>query len=944
MRFFTKIIVYILLFLSFKSYAGTIKGTVSDKTSGEPLIGAVVLLTGTQYGAATGLDGSFTITNVPGGTYDLEIRYSSFETYKEHITLSQDQSISIKQMLSPSSKVLNEVEITGKLKNGSDEQVRNMEKNSMQTMNIISARAIELLPDITVANVMQRVSGVQVEKDANGEARYAAIRGMEKRYNYTEVNGIKIPSPDDKGRYVPLDLFPAEILDRVEVIKSLTPDMEGDAIGGVTNLVMKKAPDHLVVYATAATGYNQNLFDEHYNSFNHGAIVANDPTTMYGPAYKATVTDFPLGSSIIKPIQAPFNDLFSLSLGDRFLKSKKLGVMVSGSYQNTFKESNDIFFSPASEPSPGNKGEFDDLELRKYSTQETRKAVQTNIDYKFNDKNTLTLYGLYVQMDRWQERNIIDTVITAINRPGPGLGTVDYRDRTTYQKQSIANITLKGEHILAKGLKLDWTGAYSAARQDVPDYTEFTTENNFTRDTAGNIVQEGRILKSVSKNWERTRDQDMQGFVNLTYATSIFGQEVEFKGGGMFRNKDRNNYYNDYTLSPISVNIGGKIQGVPYTNVQSINDTSLNLSQSSPTGVAYSNGRTYQEHEDITGYYAQAKIHLMNNKLEILGGARIEHTHVQDSVDLDPTKVAEVAGIYDYTDVLPSVNLKYKLSKKENIRLSYFESISRPGFFELLNNNKPGEVFSEYGNPLLEHSVAQNLDARYEIFPKGIDQVLVGAFYKDISNPIEYTLIHTGPSAQGIQPQNLTNDAINYGAEFVVTRYFHYFGVSANYTYTHSSITVPSSYVGLDSGGHQKTYAVTETRPLQGQAAHIGNLALLYKNPKLGLDANLSLQYTGRHITIASGFEGLDYWQKATTFLDFSCEKRIVKRVFIYAKVQNLLNSKTTVEINQSNKPFTNPSDPSNYFAYQNLKDGKLLVEQTQFGRNYLVGVRYKFD
>jgi hypothetical protein len=936
-----RILLLVLLISSTGGFAATIKGSVTDGGGGDPLVGAVVVLVGTAYGTTTGLDGSYTISKVPKGEYELEIRYSSFETFKQHVSISDDAAVVVVNgPLALNAKALKEVQVKAKFNNGSDEQARSIEKNSTMQVNVLSARTIELLPDITVANLLQRVSGVQVQKDANGEARYATIRGMDKRYNYTTVNGVKIPSTDDKGRFVPLDLFPSEIVDRIEVIKTLTPDMEGDAIGGVTNLEMKKAPEHFVVYATAATGYNQNLFDEHYNSFDKGAVQAKDPTTLHGTTYNASVTDFPLGSSVIKPIQAPANDLFSLSLGNRFLKDKKLGVMVAGSYQNTYKETNDIFFSPASLPDIGNISEFDDLNLRKYSTQETRSAIHTNIDYHFNDKNTITLYGLYVQLQQWQERNVVDSVITAVNRPGPGLGTVDYKDRSTYTNQSIGNLTLKGDHIIANGLKFDWTGAYSKAAQQVPDYTEFTTEDNFKKDpVTGNIVEAGRILKGISKTWERTNDQDLQGFANLTYSTSIVGNEVEFKGGGMYRSKTRDNYYNEYSISPISLHG----HGVPYTNVQGINDTTIVFLPGAGKGDAYGNGRTYKESENISGYYAQAKAHLLDDKLEVTGGVRIEHTHVFDSVDLDPRIVPAVSGTFDYTDVLPSLHLKYKLSKKENLRLSYFESISRPGFSELLSNSVPTEVFKFKGNPYLEHAVAQNFDAKYELFPKGIDQVLVGAFFKNISNPIEYYLVPDGTSAQAIEPENSTN-AINYGAEIVVTKYFHYFGVSANYTYTHSSITVPSGYRGIDSNHLAKTYTVTETRPEQGQAAHIGNLALLYKNPKLGLDANVSLQYTGRQISLASSFQGLDYWQKATTFLDFSCEKRIVKHLSVYVKVHNILNSKTIVEINESNAHFTNLGNPSDYFGYQNLKDGKILVEQTQTGRNYLVGLRYKFD
>ena len=98
------------------------------------------------------------------------------------------------------------------------------------------------MPDVTLGNTIQRVSGVTIQRTSTGEGRYAIVRGMDQRYNNTLVNGIKIPSPDDKYRFVPLDIFPSELLERLEVIKALTPSMEGDAIGGSVNLVMKNAP------------------------------------------------------------------------------------------------------------------------------------------------------------------------------------------------------------------------------------------------------------------------------------------------------------------------------------------------------------------------------------------------------------------------------------------------------------------------------------------------------------------------------------------------------------------------------------------------------------------------------------------------------------------------------------------------------------------------------
>jgi hypothetical protein len=320
--------------------------------------------------------------------------------------------------------------------------------------------------------------------------------------------------------------------------------------------------------------------------------------------------------------------------------------------------------------------------------------------------------------------------------------------------------------------------------------------------------------------------------------------------------------------------------------------------------------------------------------------------HLNDSVDLSNTESNGVAGIYDYTDVLPSLHLKYKLSSKENLRLSYFESISRPGFFELTNYTFSGETFDEIGNPYLNHSVAQNVNARYEWFPKGLDQVLIGAFYKDIFNPIEYSLVrNTGPSAQQIQPVNLPGSgATNYGAEILITKYFHYFGVSVNYTYTHSAVKTQVDYLGVDSNGRPQTYVVNNTRPLQGQAEHVGNLALIYKNPVLGLDAHLTTQYTGRHIALLTEWAGLEYWEKGTTVLAFSCEKRIIKHLSAYAKVNNLLNTPTIVELSYPNAKYKNTSAGIYYLPYQNLPDGNILVEKSTYGRNYLIGLRYKFD
>ena len=217
-----------------------IKGKIIDASTGEEIIGAAVLLKEmTGEGTVTGLDGSFTLNTelekctllcTSIGYKDTEIVFSY-----------SDAGGNILVSLEPDSISLDAVVVTAENGGKTEAAARGIERASMNVVNVMSAKAMELSPDLTVANAIKRMSGVTIERNSSGEGQYAILRGMDKRYNYTLVNGVKIPSPDNKNRFVPLDIFPSEMLDRLEVTKSLTADMEGDGIGGAVNLVMKTA-------------------------------------------------------------------------------------------------------------------------------------------------------------------------------------------------------------------------------------------------------------------------------------------------------------------------------------------------------------------------------------------------------------------------------------------------------------------------------------------------------------------------------------------------------------------------------------------------------------------------------------------------------------------------------------------------------------------------------
>ena len=229
-------------------------------------------------------------------------------------------------------------------------------------------------------------------------------------------------------------------------------------------------------------------------------------------------------------------------------------------------------------------------------------------------------------------------------------------------------------------------------------------------------------------------------------------------------------------------------------------------------------------------------------------------------------------GSQVYTDWLPSPERQVQAAAQSSTcGRSYFRSLNRPGFFEIVPYRIVNEEYSERGNPDLQHAIADNLDVRYEFFPKATEQLMLGVFYKYIQNPIEYTLQADARRGQDIfyGPGNFGN-ANNYGLELDYIKFFRKVGVKANYTFTNSSITTPKTIRIRDENGDLKAIQVEQTRPLYGQSRHIGNLTLLYKNTQTGWDAQLAGSYTGKRINTVSQFLDNDFWQAGFLQMDAS--------------------------------------------------------------------------
>lgn len=908
--------------------AHTLDGIVKDNRTGEPLIGSVVEVKELpSVKTTTGLDGSFTLHELPDkGRYTLVARYISYKTREIPVDVSDKGIVTI--TLDEDLRELGEVVIKGHKEYHSDRSAIDMEKTAGNVLNVMSQQSIQLSPDVNVASVLQRVSGVTMERDASGEASYAILRGMDKRYNYTLVNGVKIPSPDDKNRYIPLNIFPSDLMDRLVVSKSLTADMEGDAAGGVVDMVMKDAPSHFQIQANAAVGTSDYFWKDSrdYLTSNRSDYTHKSPYEVNGPDYKATTSDFASGPTQISHHSMPApNFVGGLSIGNRFWKDR-IGVMLAGSIQNTFRGTERTYNSV--KMASGEQAMYIySLQHRYYSIHDLTAGVHAKVDLQL-ENNKIEWYNMYVRTNSKGVRynNSVNTEYISSDSY-----TQDDEIRSLSQTQSIFATNIKGTHHLTKDFTVDWAGIFSQAKSEDPDRVYLSLTNTIkSADGVDGSLWSGNknILKTMPKNMERrfqhNIDKDWAGYINLSYNSEL-GNDINalWKAGAQYRRKERSNRYYSYNFTP--TDISQKLDGNGFDQFAAIDWTCK-------TPYSQASQLNYDSKEHIGAAYIMTT--LKSKWGELNAGLRAEHTN-QIYTMLQKFRNMGQVGEQSYWDWLPSASIKWTPTKKMNVRLSYYRSINRPGFYEIVPYQIMGEEYQEKGNPNLKRARIDNVDLRWEWFPSATEQVLAGVFYKYLQAPIEQVFVAAdGKLGSGADayymPDNLGN-AKNYGFEIDVVKYIRHFGIKANYTYTHSRIT--TSKREYKEGSAEYKTGVTQSRPLVNQAPHTANLSLLYKDTNYGWNAQLAASYTGTKLALVSPFKDADQWDKAMFGLDFSMEKKFPCGVSVFLKANNLLDAKRErylKTVNQSN------------LEYEGQSSDKTIVGTYKYGRTYLVGVRVK--
>ena len=888
------------------SKTGVISGKIIDKEENTSLPGAAVLLDGGSKYTISGQNGDYEFLNVPEGTYKISVSYMGYATQEKEITLASGAFLEIPFHLSSDSEDLETIHIVGERLKGQAKAL-NQQKNKTNISNIISSDQVGRFPDANVGDALKRVPGITMQND-QGEARNIIIRGLAPNLNSVTLNGDRIPSAEGDNRNVQMDLIPSDMISTIEVNKTLTPDMDADAIGGSVNLITRASPNGERISATVAGGYN--------------------------------------------PIREKGNYTGGFVYGNRFADSK-LGMVLSASYNNNNLGSDNV--EAVWDKDDAGNAYMSQYQVRKYDVQRVRRSFAAAFDYKFNQNHSIYANAIYNWRDDRENRyrvtyrglepildgdNNISGYTGEIRRETKG-GIDNSRNKNTrLEDQRIQNYAIGGEHLLGSSLDMDWSFNYATASEDRPNerYIDYNakkvtmTQNISDREkpymTAPLAQDSDFSLRSITENHNYTDESEYGAKINFRTPFSVIEDEkgrLRFGLRMRLKDKQRDNIF--YKYSPVGdfgklnevnpVYFDGKnfqagSNYVPGSFVSNEFLGNLNLK----------NGALFEEELDPSEYLAQnfkAKEQVyagyirwdqdFNERLSMIVGARVEHTkidykgnYVMDEEDL----IGEVNNKNDYTNVLPSLSFRYANESNLVVRTAFSTALARPDYYALAPYVS---VLSEdthiaVGNPNLKATYAYNFDLMAEQYFKSVGILSGGFFYKNLKDfiytysnkkytqdmfatdfPDQVNPIPAGEEWSFVQQRN--GDNVNlYGFEVALQRQLDFIpgafwkglGVYVNYTYTHSK----AKGIANEDGDMRNNVK------LPGTAPHMFNSSLSWENSRFS--ARISLNYTSDYVDVLGGNEFEDSYYDKQLFLDANASYKITPQWRIFAEANNLTN------------------------------------------------------
>lgn len=881
---------------------GRITGKVTDTRLEAGLPGANVVIAGTYLGAATDRQGYYIISNVPPGTYDISVAFIGYETgVKTQIQILADRVVTLDFELRPGDVELGEVMVTAGRLAQSQATALHAQNKALTITSIVASDLIGTFPDVNASETLTRIPGISITRD-HGEGRFAVLRGMSPEFNSSLINGERIPSAENDERFVALDVLPASLIESIEVAKAATPEMDGDAIGGTINLIMKDAPDRRIFNAAAGYGLTQREVPERQ----HDQTDITRLNVVAGDVFLDGKLGYIASGSFLENYLKTDNRELSYSFEDAGVEALADGVdeVEKQDYEinrERFGLNGSLLFKPVL----GHKFYFRAFYSR-FSDQEYRHGIQTSFSDEPEIKRRIK-DRLEVQTIQYYSVGAEHTLISD--------ATIDYHYTFTKNRGER-----KGE------FESEYLLAFGAADRTLTSNQVFTAQNfglTLPDDPLGYAFDEAETVNRDVKDW----DHVVAFNVKKPFKSSRIRGNFKFGLKGRF--KERNLQRQQLVIKPVDG------EGIMYlqggVNTSHFPDISEEFQPEVPVQIEDDffdrpdkDAENYDADEDILAGYVQSELRV-GTKFMVLAGFRLERT--KSAYVFRPT-LAQTGDRKEsdesYSDFLPSIHLRYKLQKDTNLRLALGRGLSRPEYFDLVPFDFIRKGRRNLGNPALDPVRATSVDLMLERFePRFAGLMSVGVFYKTFTNPaVQFKFADPdNPEVDILQKRNSDGDGRIFGVELALLKDLEFIGLNgfrllANYTFTDSNLDFDSQFVE------------DQERPdsrLENQSRHIANLALSYENESAGFSGQIAWKYQSEQLESLGDSAEEDEFLAPYDRFDLTLNKRIIPGVTLFVEGRNLNN--------ESFRQFiTNPETGK-----------KHDIEVEKYGRSAIAGFKLNF-
>lgn len=899
---------FVLLSVIMFSQTGKIIGTITDAKTGETLPGATAVIEGTTKGASADFDGKFSINNLAAGKYNLVISYISYTTKKiAGVDVKEGDVTNVNVLLEPStSQELQEVEVVVTLNKENNTALVLQQKNNASVSDGVSAETIKRTPDRNTSDVIKRVSGATIQDN-----KFAIIRGMNDRYVSAYLNGAPLPSSETDRKAFSFDIFPANLLDNIVILKTATPDLPADFAGGIIQINTKSIPDKNYYNVALGVGYNSQTTFKDFVTYKGGKTdwlgiddgtralpegipdtkTISEATNLEKVDYAKMVNyDWSLQRKIALP-----NLNFQYAMAN---VGKIFGNEAGSVFAITYNNTNNTVFN----------------DRREFEEQgDTAQKIRGFKDTIFNN-NILTsaLWNLAYKItpnNQISVKNILsvnsDDKVGIRNGLFDGTGPAWERSSIRWFTQNrVYSGQLTGDHFIkAAKLKIKWIGGYSDIVRNIPNLRKMVYQKTSARaeDSVkyyGLVFENTVYPNSAGSMFFANNNESIKSIrYDISRDFEIAKTKHDLKIGGFHQTRERE--FKARLLGYTKFRRGSQIlfndslAGLPEGQMFAAQNMGIIDGPEKYDGGFKLTDATI----NTDAYNAKSQLHAgyimldsrFGEKFRCIYGVRAE-SYYQQVVIKDPTDV-EVKKDTINLDILPSINAVYSLSDKINIRAAYYKTVARPEFRELAEFNFYDFItdFSLSGNSSLVRSIIDNYDVRFEWFPGSGQLFSVSGFYKNIEQPIEQ-VSNTSSQIRALLYQNAER-ATNIGAELEYriklstlfgsdsSKILNSTTLFSNFAYIDSKVKIGSTLVGSEA----------EVRPLQGQSPYIINAGAQYLDTDKGWGVSASYNLVGRRIFIVGSVDEPTYWENPRHVLDFQLVKTFKERLEVKVNLRDVL-------------------------------------------------------